>query len=110
MIDGIDETTLSRGKFLGAAIALSRHLKIRTTTGASASSCRQEKAAWSRIWPSCSRKNSGKFELHQRTRIDRLGIEQAGLKTIISAHAVAKRLEAFSLDDRGDHLDELLPK
>jgi len=111
MTDGLDESTLTRGKLLGVAMALSRRL--------------QHDAAEKRIGivlppgrggvvANLAVILAGKIPVNLNFTSARDAVEsaiaQAGLRTIISARAMAKRLDNFPWPPQVIHLDELLPK
>ena len=111
VIDGFDHTSLSRGKLLGAAMALSRQLKRE---------CREERLGIvlppgkGGVVANLAVVLAGKVPVNlnftsARDSIES-AIEQAGLTTIISARLLAKRLEEFPWTPSIIHLDETLPK
>ena len=111
VIDGFDGTTLSRGKLLGAAIALSRHLKeshndkrigIVLPTG--------KGAIVANLAVTLANKVPVNLNFTAARESIESAIEQAGLRLTLSAHAVAKRLEQFPWTTEVVHLDEALPK
>ncbi len=110
IVDGIDHSTLSRGKLLGVAIALSQYLKSRS----------QERRIGVVLPPgkggvvaNIAIVLAGKVPVNLNFTSARESIasaqKQAGLQTIISAQAVAKRLEDFPWTPEVIHLDQLLP-
>ncbi|MEP7250397.1 MAG: 1-acyl-sn-glycerol-3-phosphate acyltransferase, partial [Spartobacteria bacterium] len=111
VIDGMDHSELSRGKLLGAAAALSRHLRrnfpeqrIGIVLPASKGGVVANLAVvLANKVPVGLNFTSGKDAL-QRAQ------EVAGLKTAISAQAFAQRLTDFPWPENVVHLDQLLPK
>jgi acyl-[acyl-carrier-protein]-phospholipid O-acyltransferase / long-chain-fatty-acid--[acyl-carrier-protein] ligase len=111
VIDGFDGTTLSRGKLLGAAIALARHLK----------NAYPEKRIGIVLPPgkggvvaNLAVTLAGKVPVNlnftsARESIES-AIEQAELHTIISASTLAKRLGDFPWTSQRLQLDEELPR
>ena len=111
LVDGMDGSKLVRGKVLGVAMTLARHLQ--------------------KTYPDQQRIGvvlpPGKGGLVANLAVILAGkipvnlnftslreaiesaIEQAGLKTTITAHAMAKRLEDFPWTPEVIHLDEALP-
>ena len=111
VIDGFDGTTLSRGKLLGAAIALSRYLKeshdekrigIVLPTG--------KGAIVANLAVTLANKVPVNLNFTSARESIESAIEQSELRTIVSAHAVSKRLEDFPWTAQVLHLDEKLPK
>lgn len=109
--DGLDGSELSRGKLLGVATALSRHLqKI----------CPEQRIGIvlppgkGGVVANLAVILAGKIPVNLNFTSARDSIEsaiqQAQLTTIISARALAKRLEDFPWTPRVFHLDEELPK
>lgn len=111
VIDGMDHTSLSRGKLLGVAAALARHLK-RT--------CPEKRIGVvlppgkGGVIANLAIVFAGKIPVNINFTSTRESIEsakkQAGVKTIISARLLAKRLEGFPWTPNVLHLDEALPK
>ena len=102
---------MSRGKLLGAAIALSRHLKeshddkrigIVLPTG--------KGAIVANLAVTLANKVPVNLNFTAARESIESAIEQAGLRLTLSAHAVAKRLEQFPWTTEVVHLDEALPK
>lgn len=110
VIDGMDHSTLGRGKLLGLATALSRSLR-RT--------CPERRvgivlpAGKAGVVANLAVVLAGKIPVNLNFASAREGIasaqKQAGLTTMISARAMAKRLEDFPWTAKVLHLDELLP-
>ena len=111
VIDGMDASSLSRGKLLGAAAALSRHLRqnfpdnrIGIVLPASKGGVVANLAAvLAGKVPVGLNFTSGKAALQRAQEI-------AGLKTVISATAFSKRLADFPWPEQVVQLDELLPE
>jgi len=111
VIDGLDGSSLSRSKLLGAAAALSRYLRrkfpekrIAIVLPASKGGVVANLAVVlaSKV-PVGLNFTSGRNALLRAREI-------AGLTTAISAHAFSKRLPDFPWPEEVIHLDELLPK
>ncbi len=110
MIDGMDNSSLSRGKLLGAAAALSWHLRrnfpddrIGIVLPASKGGVVANLAVvLAGKVPVGLNFTSGKAALQRAQEI-------AGLKTVISATAFTKRLADFPWPESVVQLDELLP-
>ena len=103
IIDGMDHTTLSRGKLLGVATALARHLK--SPLRGAAHRCRPAARKRRRGRESGHRargKNSGEFELHQRARSDRLGSRASWAEDDYFRARGREAPGRFSLDAGGD--------
>ena len=108
--DGLDGTSLSRGKLLGVAIALSRHLK---------KTCPERRIGIvlppgkGGVVANLAVVFAGKIPVNLNFTSARDSIEsakeQAGLSTIITARMLAKRLEEFPWTPQVVHLDEILP-
>ena len=108
--DGLDGSTLSRGKLLGVALALSRHLK---------NACPETRIGI--VLPpgkggmvaNLAVTLAGKIPVNLNFTSARDSIEsareQAGLSTIITARLLAKRLDDFPWTPQVIHLDEQLP-
>lgn len=111
IIDGFDGTTLSRGKLLGAAIALSRHLKKNHLEKRIGIVLPPGKGG---VVANLAVTVAGKIPVNLNFTASRASIEsakeQAGLRTTISARALTKRLEDFPWTAQVLHLDETLPK
>jgi acyl-[acyl-carrier-protein]-phospholipid O-acyltransferase/long-chain-fatty-acid--[acyl-carrier-protein] ligase len=109
--DGLDNTSLSRGKLLGAALALSGHLK---------KTCPERRIGVvlppgkGGVVANLAVILAGKIPVNLNFTSARDSIEsaitQAGLNTIITARMLAKRLEDFPWTQQVIHLDEILPK
>jgi acyl-[acyl-carrier-protein]-phospholipid O-acyltransferase/long-chain-fatty-acid--[acyl-carrier-protein] ligase len=110
VIDGTDGSSLSRSKLLGAAAALSRHLR-RT--------CREQRiaivlpASKGGVVANLAVVLAGKVPVGLNFTSGRHAIlraeEIAGLETAISAHAFAGRIPDFPWPGKTIMLDELLP-
>lgn len=110
LADGLDGSILSRGKLLGVALALSRHLQ---------KNCSEPRIGI--VLPpgkggavaNLAVVMAGKIPVNLNFTTPRDSIEsakeQAGLTTIISARLLAKRLEDFPWTPKVIHLDEVLP-
>jgi acyl-[acyl-carrier-protein]-phospholipid O-acyltransferase/long-chain-fatty-acid--[acyl-carrier-protein] ligase len=109
--DGLDGTSLSRGKLLGVAIALSRHLKNVCPEGRIGIVLTPGKGG---IVANLAVTLAGKIPVNLNFTSARDSIEsskeQAELRTIITARLLAKRLEDFPWTPQVIHLDEQLPK
>jgi len=111
IIDGFDRTELSRAKLLAAAIALSRQLK---------QNCQEKRigivlppgkgGVVANLAVMLADKVPVNLNFTSARESIESAIEQAELRTIISAQALAKRLEDFPWTPRVLHLDEVLPK
>ena len=109
--DGLDNTSLSRGKLLGVAIALSRSLR---------KTCPERRIGIvlppgkGGVVANLAIVLAGKIPVNLNFTSARDSIEsatvQAGLSTIITARMLAKRLEDFPWTPQVIHLDEILPK
>ncbi len=110
IIDGTDHSTLSRGKLLGVAVALSRHLKAQCAEWRVGIVLPPGKGG---VIANVAVVLAGKIPVNLNFTSGRESIEsaqkQAALRTIISARAVAKRLENFPWSPEVIYLDELLP-
>ena len=110
LTDGMDGSTLSRSKLLGVALALSRHLQ---------QNCPDKRIGI--VLPpgkggvvanlAVTLANKIPVNLNFTSPRDAVesAIEQGRVTTIISARALAKRLEDFPWTQNVLHLDELLP-
>ncbi|PZR73095.1 MAG: AMP-dependent synthetase, partial [Chthoniobacterales bacterium] len=108
--DGLDNSSLSRSKLLGVALALSRHLRKK---------CLERRigvllpAGKGGVVANLAVVLAGKIpvNLNFTSAHDAIesAIEQAGLSTIITARLMAKRLEDFPWTSQVIHLDEVLP-
>src|SRR5216684_2654407 len=111
IIDGFDRTELPRAKLLAAAIALSRQLK---------QNCQEKRigivlppgkgGVVANLAVMLADKVPVNLNFTSARESIESAIEQAELRTIISAQALAKRLEDFPWTPRVLHLDEVLPK
>ena len=110
MSDALDHTTLSRGKLLGVAIALSRHLRKTCPERRIGIVLPPSKAA---VIANLAVALAGKIPVNLNFTSARDSIEsakeQAGLSTIVTARLLAKRLEDFPWTPQVVHLDEILP-
>ncbi|CAN5747530.1 hypothetical protein BH20VER1_BH20VER1_19350 [soil metagenome] len=111
IIDGMDHSTLSRGKLLGVATALARRLRQQ---------CPEQRRIGVVLPPgkggvvaNVAIVLAGKIPVNLNFTSARESIisaqQQAGLRTIITARAMAKRLEDFPWTPDVLHLDEVLP-
>ncbi|HEV2839785.1 MAG TPA: AMP-binding protein [Chthoniobacterales bacterium] len=109
--DGLDYTSLSRGKLLGVAIALSRHLKKTCPDRRVGIVLPPGKGG---VVANLAVVFAGKIPVNLNFTSARESIEsakeQAGLSTIITARMVVKRLEAFPWTPQVIHVDEILPE
>jgi acyl-[acyl-carrier-protein]-phospholipid O-acyltransferase / long-chain-fatty-acid--[acyl-carrier-protein] ligase len=109
--DGLDGTSLTRGKLLGAAIALSRHLRRDCPERRIGIVLPPGKGG---VVANLAVVFAGKIPVNLNFTSARDSIEsakaQAGLRTIITARILAKRLEDFPWTPQVFHLDEILPK
>jgi acyl-[acyl-carrier-protein]-phospholipid O-acyltransferase / long-chain-fatty-acid--[acyl-carrier-protein] ligase len=109
--DGLDNTSLSRGKLLGVAVALSRYLR---------KACPEQRIGVvlppgkGGVVANLAVVFAGKIPVNLNFTSARDSIEsakaQAGLSTIITARILAKRLEDFPWTPQVIHLDAILPK
>ena len=108
--DGLDHTKLSRGKLLGVAIALARHLRLRCPERRIGIVLPPGKGG---VLANLAVVLAGKVPVNLNFTSAREAIQsaqsQAGLKTIISARAMAKKLEDFPWTPEVLNLDEVLP-
>ncbi|PYJ09100.1 MAG: AMP-dependent synthetase [Verrucomicrobia bacterium] len=109
--DGLDHTSLSGGKLLGVAVALSRHLRKRCPERRIGIVLPPGKGG---IVANLAVVLAGKIPVNLNFTSARDSIEsakeQAGISAIITAKALAKRLEDFPWTPVVIHLDEILPK
>jgi acyl-[acyl-carrier-protein]-phospholipid O-acyltransferase/long-chain-fatty-acid--[acyl-carrier-protein] ligase len=109
--DGLDNTSLSRGKLLGVAIALSRHLRRACPERRIGVVLPPGKGG---VVANLAVALAGKIPVNLNFTSARDSIEsakeQAGLNTIITARAFAKRLEDFPWTPQIIYLDEILPE
>src|SRR5688572_7240093 len=110
LTDGLDGSTLSRSKLLGVSLALSRHLRRACPEPRIGIVLPPGKGG---IVANLAVTLAGKVPVNLNFTTPRDSIEsakeQAGLKTIITASAMAKRLEGFPWTPKVIHLDEALP-
>ncbi|MFN2509089.1 MAG: AMP-binding protein, partial [Chthoniobacterales bacterium] len=110
IIDGLDDSTLSRGKLLGVAVALARALQRRCGERRIGVVLPPGKGG---VVANLAIVMAGKIPVNLNFTAAREGIisaqSQAGLRTIISARPMVKRLENFPWTEEVIHLDELLP-
>src|SRR5204862_5424622 len=110
LVEGMDGTKLARGKLLGVAIALARHLR---------KTCPEQRIGVvlppgkGGLVANLAVILAGKIPVNLnftslREAVDS-ATEQAGLRTTITAHAMAQRLEGFPWTANVIHLDEALP-
>lgn len=111
IVDALDDSSISQGKLLGAAIAFSRNIVAR----------RPEKRVGVLLPPgkggalaNLAIVLAGKVPVNLNFTAGRDAIEsakeQAGITTIVSARAVASRLAEFPWTDNVIHLEEVLPR
>lgn len=110
LIDGMDGTKLARGKILGVAIALARQLR---------KTCPEKRIGVvlppgkGGLVANLAVLFAGKIPVNLNFTSLREAVasaeKQAGLQTIITARAMAKRLEDFPWTPNVIHLDEALP-
>jgi acyl-[acyl-carrier-protein]-phospholipid O-acyltransferase / long-chain-fatty-acid--[acyl-carrier-protein] ligase len=110
LIDGMDGTKLTRGKLLGVAIALARHLRKTDPERRIGVVLPPGKGG---LVANLAVILAGKIPVNLNFTSLREAVasaeEQAGLQTIISARPMAKRLEDFPWTPKVIHLDEALP-
>ncbi len=110
IIDGVDHSTLSRGKLLGVALALARRLRAQCSERRIGVVLPPGKGG---VVANVAIVLAGKIPVNLNFTSARESIEsakaQAELRTIICARAMAKRLEDFPWTPAVIHLDELLP-
>jgi acyl-[acyl-carrier-protein]-phospholipid O-acyltransferase / long-chain-fatty-acid--[acyl-carrier-protein] ligase len=110
LTDGLDGSTLSRSKLLGVGIALSRHLRRTCPETRIGIVLPPGKGG---VVANLAVTLAGKIPVNLNFTTPRDAIEsakeQAGLSTIITARAMAKRLEDFPWTSQVIHLDEALP-
>jgi acyl-[acyl-carrier-protein]-phospholipid O-acyltransferase/long-chain-fatty-acid--[acyl-carrier-protein] ligase len=111
IIDGFDGTTWSRGKLLAVAIALSRRLKKNFPEKRIGIVLPPGKGG---VVTNLAVTLAGKIPVNLNFTSARASIEssteQAGVRTIVSARALADRLQDFPWTPQVLHLDEALPK
>jgi acyl-[acyl-carrier-protein]-phospholipid O-acyltransferase/long-chain-fatty-acid--[acyl-carrier-protein] ligase len=109
--DGFDNTSLSCGKLLGVAVAMSRHLRRTCPERRIGIVLPPGKGG---VVANLAVVLAGKIPVNLNFTSARESIEsaneQAGLSTIITARTLAKRLEDFPWTPQVIHLDEILPK
>ena len=109
--DGLDNTSLSRGKLLGVAVALSRHLRRTCPERRIGIVLPPGKGG---VVANLAVVFAGKIPVNLNFTSARDSIEsakeQAGLSTIITARILAKRLDDFPWTPQVIHLDDILPK
>ncbi|MDQ6807824.1 MAG: AMP-binding protein [Verrucomicrobiota bacterium] len=110
VIDGFDHSTLARGKLLGVACALSRRLRAECPEQRIAVVLPPSKGA---VVANLSITLAGKIPVNLNftapAEAVQSALEQAGIATIISARALAKRLDHFPWTPNVVYLDERLP-
>ena len=110
LTDGLDGSTLSRSKLLGVGLALSRHLRRTCPEPRIGIVLPPGKGG---VVANLAVTLAGKVPVNLNFTTPRDSIEsakqQAELKTIITARAMAKRLEEFPWTPHVIHLDEALP-
>src|SRR5437763_450887 len=108
--DGLDNSVLSRGKLLGAALALSRHVKKNCPERRIGIVLPPGKGG---VVANLAVMFAGKIPVNVNFTSARDSIEsakeQGGLRTIITARQMAKRFEDFPWTPQVLHLDEILP-
>lgn len=111
MKDGLDDTSLSRGKLLGAAIALSRQVRKKHPERRIGIVLPPGKGG---VVANLATIFAGKIPVNLNFTSARDSVEsakeQAGLHTIITARLLAKRLDDFPWTSEVIYLDEILPK
>lgn len=110
IIDGLDQSTLSCGKLLGVAIALALQLRTRCPENRIGIVLPPGKGG---VVANIAVTLAGKIPVNLNFTSSRDAIEsakdQARLRTIISARAMAQKLEGFRWTENVLHLDQLLP-
>ncbi|MGZ5003902.1 MAG: AMP-binding protein [Chthoniobacterales bacterium] len=109
VIDGFDHTSLSRGKLLGVAIALSRHLRKSNERRIGIVLPPGKGGLVANLAVVLAGKTPVNLNFTSARESVQSAITQAELTTIISARAVEKRLEDFPWTPAVIHLDNLLP-
>ncbi|MGI8957165.1 MAG: AMP-binding protein [Chthoniobacterales bacterium] len=111
VIDGMDQSELSRGKLLGAAAALSRHLRENFPDRRIGIVLPASKGG---VVANLAVVLAGKVPVGLNFTSGRSALERAqeiaGLKVAISANAFSKRLTDFPWPENVVQLDELLPR
>ncbi len=110
IIDGLDHSMLARGKLLGVAIALARQIRARCPEQRIGIVLPPGKGG---VVANLAVTLAGKIPVNLNFTSARDAIEsakqQANLQTIISARAMAQKLDAFPWTESVLHLDQLLP-
>ncbi|MEP6956187.1 MAG: 1-acyl-sn-glycerol-3-phosphate acyltransferase, partial [Chthoniobacterales bacterium] len=110
IIDGMDHSTLSAGKLLGVATALARHLRTQCPERRIGIVLPPGKGS---VVANLAVVLAGKVPVNVNFTSGRDSIAsaqaQAGVKTTISARAMAKRLEDFPWSSEVLYLEEVLP-
>ena len=111
VLDGLDDSSLTAGKLLGAAAALSRHLRRE---------CPERRvgivlpASKGGVVANLAVVLAGKVPVGLNFTSGRAALERAqqiaGLRTAISARAFAGRVAEYPWPEQTIHLDELLPR
>lgn len=108
--DGLDHSTLTRGKLLGVAIALARELRRRAPERRIGIVLPPGKAG---VVANLAVVFAGKIPVNLNFTSSRDALlsaqKQAGLRTIVSARPMAQKLENFPWTDSVLHLDQILP-
>ncbi len=111
VIDGMDQSELSRGKLLGAAVALSRHLRQNFPDQRIGIVLPASKGG---VVANLAVVLAGKVPVGLNFTSGRSALERAqeiaGLKVAISANAFVQRLTDFPWPENVVQLDELLPR
>ena len=111
VIDGMDDSSLSRGKLLGAAAALSRHLRQNFPEARIGIVLPASKGG---VVANLAVVLAGKVPVGLNFTSGQAALQRAqeiaGLKTVISANAFSKRLTDFPWPENVVQLDELLPR
>lgn len=110
VIDGLDHSTLARGKLLGVATALARYLRRECPERRIGIVLPPGKGG---VVANLAVVLAGKVPVNLNFTSARESIEsaqkQAGLSTIVTGRQMAKRLEEFPWTPKVLHLDEVLP-
>jgi acyl-[acyl-carrier-protein]-phospholipid O-acyltransferase / long-chain-fatty-acid--[acyl-carrier-protein] ligase len=111
VVDGADGTTLSRGKLLGAAITLARHLRKTYPEKRIGIVLPPGKGGVvANLAVTLADKVPVNLNFTSARQSIESAIEQAEVRTLISASALAKRLPEFPWTPQRVQLDEALPK
>jgi acyl-[acyl-carrier-protein]-phospholipid O-acyltransferase / long-chain-fatty-acid--[acyl-carrier-protein] ligase len=111
VIDGSDGTTLSRGKLLGVAITLARHLKRTYPERRVGIVLPPGKGGViANLAVTLADKVPVNLNFTSARQSIESAIEQGEVRTLISANALAKRLPEFPWTRQRVQLDEVLPK